>query len=1362
MVPDLPPLFRWLPLSAGLFGILSTLWIVDSVNAQFFIPNPTSQQDQFQGPTARFSDSFGLTQQNTGQQTDSAFSQSFIPPQQGSDAGFHGGSGPSQASSDHPSPTPLPKHLVPPADFICEETFGHYGDHANCSRFFVCVFGLPVVQECSKGLFYNPQLGLCDWPKNTECPGKGAGFFAIPGTTTEGPTRATIPWWLQGEDSPPSFSGGNRPSQQQAPQQASPPQRQPQALQQQSTFNIQADTPVVERSRPNSSSEFLPAPQHSLASFPMGPSFPVDQLPTTRRPWWNPWQPSGQNNDTWPVKQRPSPTPRPQQPPQPDIQFPNSFLPQQDFLSFSNSPSPSGQQPRPSAADRVPDSRPSNKAGTDQRQDRPDVTSQISSNSDALSRDSFNLGNDQPSRPGPDPFGRDQSATRPDFSGFPFARPDFGADAKPTRAPSKQGRPSPDFIPSIPDAFLSRGPSGSGSDQFAPSRNQQPRPDSLDMFAGFQRPTGANQANDGPVAQRPPPNLPVFPDFGRPPPRQPAGQPPFAQDELPQQQNPFGSPPGQDLFSGGDGGAFRGGGGGDGGAFRGGSGGDGGAFRGGGGGDGGAFRGGGGAFGADRFDLQTTNAPKRGGSSSPANKQQDVERRPNSFGGQNGSPPSAGGRPEFGGDSPPTRQDFLTSSPNRQGQELRPDGFPTVPARRPDFGSRFPLSAPENQPRNPFGQLPFPLPPRQERPPLAADFPPGFIPTSPQHLTQEQLQLIARERVSQLSRLASANANDQFNAGLMGFGQDRFSADQGSLNQAGIIRPSERMNGGQVAFFDRNEQGGPEFPNLRQSPFLPQQPPNFAADQQPMDGGVQLTFSTRVPALGSQRESARTTSSVPFWMQGSSNQNSIMPLNVFRTDIQRTGSTGGALVPQTRVLQNQHSDGRSTQSLSSFGGGADSVTDAPYQGGDRTTQSSMAGPSSSTAKLPWWLAETLPNGTSVTPSAAALYQEQQLKQLGRNPNDYERFGKPGETCDRKACKLPDCWCGGSEIPGSIPVGETPQVVMITFDDAVTNQNYQLYASIFNEGRRNPNGCPIRGTFYVSHEWSEYFLAQNLYSDGHEIGSHSISHTLPGKNFTKDDWADEIAGQREILNRFANVKPQDVKGMRAPYLQTGGNSQFEMLWEKGFLYDSSMSVAENNPPMWPYTLDYALPHKCWIPPCPTKSYPGLWEVPLVHWEDLLGYRCAMADACHNPGDTDEVYQLLMNNFKRHYETNRAPFGMYYHSAWFIHNYHMEGFKKFLDTILAMPDVWVVTTSQALQWIQNPTPLSVINQFEPWNCANLERPPQCSKPNVCPTFFRGGMRYIRTCEPCPESYPWIKNTNGAARAQPTVAASANSVH
>ena len=64
-------------------------------------------------------------------------------------------------------------------------------------------------------------------------------------------------------------------------------------------------------------------------------------------------------------------------------------------------------------------------------------------------------------------------------------------------------------------------------------------------------------------------------------------------------------------------------------------------------------------------------------------------------------------------------------------------------------------------------------------------------------------------------------------------------------------------------------------------------------------------------------------------------------------------------------------------------------------------------------------------------------------------------------------------------------------------------------------------------------------------------------------------------------------------MRAPFLQIGGNKQFEMLWEANFTYDSSMPVFDNKPPFYPYTLDYAVNHECMITPCPSKSYPGLW-------------------------------------------------------------------------------------------------------------------------------------------------------------------------
>ena len=37
--------------------------------------------------------------------------------------------------------------------------------------------------------------------------------------------------------------------------------------------------------------------------------------------------------------------------------------------------------------------------------------------------------------------------------------------------------------------------------------------------------------------------------------------------------------------------------------------------------------------------------------------------------------------------------------------------------------------------------------------------------------------------------------------------------------------------------------------------------------------------------------------------------------------------------------------------------------------------------------------------------------------------------------------------------------------------------------------------------------------------------------------------------------------------------------FLMMKEFGFVYDSSIPAPLTDPPMWPYTLDYKIPHKC---------------------------------------------------------------------------------------------------------------------------------------------------------------------------------------
>ena len=122
---------------------------------------------------------------------------------------------------------------------------------------------------------------------------------------------------------------------------------------------------------------------------------------------------------------------------------------------------------------------------------------------------------------------------------------------------------------------------------------------------------------------------------------------------------------------------------------------------------------------------------------------------------------------------------------------------------------------------------------------------------------------------------------------------------------------------------------------------------------------------------------------------------------------------------------------------------------------------------------------------------------------------------------------------------------------------------------------------LQSTFYISHEWTDYSQVQDLYADGHEIASHTVTHSH-GTKFNEEKWANEVIGEAEMLVRYAGVNPKDIKGMRAPFLAVGGDTMFRMLRRYGLKYDSSMSVSS---PSWPYTLEYAMPHSCAVKPCP---------------------------------------------------------------------------------------------------------------------------------------------------------------------------------
>ena len=73
----------------------------------------------------------------------------------------------------------------------------------------------------------------------------------------------------------------------------------------------------------------------------------------------------------------------------------------------------------------------------------------------------------------------------------------------------------------------------------------------------------------------------------------------------------------------------------------------------------------------------------------------------------------------------------------------------------------------------------------------------------------------------------------------------------------------------------------------------------------------------------------------------------------------------------------------------------------------------------------------------------------------------------GGQCDYGNCSLPDCYCAGSKIPNRLDPENTPQMIIFSFNGPVTTEGGDFLMDIFNRKRKNPNGCPIRMTMFVS-------------------------------------------------------------------------------------------------------------------------------------------------------------------------------------------------------------------------------------------------------------------------------------------------------
>jgi hypothetical protein len=281
-------------------------------------------------------------------------------------------------------------------------------------------------------------------------------------------------------------------------------------------------------------------------------------------------------------------------------------------------------------------------------------------------------------------------------------------------------------------------------------------------------------------------------------------------------------------------------------------------------------------------------------------------------------------------------------------------------------------------------------------------------------------------------------------------------------------------------------------------------------------------------------------------------------------------------------------------------------------------------------------------------------------------------------------------------PGGLDPEEAPQFIFVTFDDAVNPDIFEMVGQISHH--RHADGSPVGFTFFVSTNYTDYYLVHQLHAAGHEIAVHTITHTTGGETDFLT-WVREIEGCHEALYRYAGIPLDEIRGFRAPFLAYNA-ATYEALGALGFDYSSSVSeplgVHSVSPSemIWPYTLHEGLQQTLWTGTGPSSSLPELMEVPmwLLFEEDGTRHPEEMDPA----GSRESLLALFKKNFLDRYEGNRVPLGIWLHAANWLgspsapQQDNVDALNEFLAWALEKPNVWVVGISKGVDWMYDPQP------------------------------------------------------------------------
>jgi hypothetical protein len=100
-------------------------------------------------------------------------------------------------------------------------------------------------------------------------------------------------------------------------------------------------------------------------------------------------------------------------------------------------------------------------------------------------------------------------------------------------------------------------------------------------------------------------------------------------------------------------------------------------------------------------------------------------------------------------------------------------------------------------------------------------------------------------------------------------------------------------------------------------------------------------------------------------------------------------------------------------------------------------------------------------------------------------------------------------------------------------------------------------------------------------------------------------------------------------------------------------------------------------------------------------------------CHDKVNAKLLFETLLLNFNRSYYTNKAPFVINIETSWLdkYGDHLVEAFKKFINLLTNPPadseyslknDIYFVTISKIIEWVEYPTSLKTIGSRWLWDC------------------------------------------------------------